>query len=220
MTPIRVLVVDDQALFREGLVVLLGTSTDIEVVGEAGDGAVAAERSVELKPDVVLMDLRMPGTDGVAGTKAIRARAPGTHVLVLTTFEDEASVFDAIAAGAVGYLLKDASREELLGAIRAAALGQSPLTPAIAAKLVARVAAITRESSAASARMAGISDREVEVLELLAGGASNKEIASALHIAEGTVKNHLTHVFEKLGVTDRTQAALRAREAGLLARRR
>ncbi len=220
MTPIRVLVVDDQALFREGLCVLLGASPDVEVVGEAGDGAVAAERCVELKPDVVLMDLRMPGTDGVAGTRAIRARAPASRVLVLTTFDDEESVFDAIAAGAVGYLLKDASSDELLGAIRAAARGHSPLTPAIAAKLVAKVAAISGESHAASARLMGISGREIEVLELLGGGASNKEIASALHITEGTVKNHLTHVFEKLGVTDRTQAALRAREAGLLPRKR
>ncbi|MBX7197494.1 MAG: response regulator transcription factor [Sandaracinaceae bacterium] len=219
MSRLRVLLVDDQALFREGLALLLGTSPELEVVGEAADGRAAAERAATLRPDVVLMDLRMPGTDGVAGTRAIRAVAPDSKVLVLTTFDDDESVFDAISAGAVGYLLKDASRDDLVGAIRAAARGQSPLTPAVAAKLVARVAAL-QQTSAASARLEGMSERELEVLRLVARGASNKEIASELRITEGTVKNHLTHVFEKLGVSDRTQAALLARDAGLAGRER
>jgi DNA-binding NarL/FixJ family response regulator len=216
---VRVLLVDDQPLFREGLALLLGASPELEVVGEAGDGGAAAERAAALRPDVVLMDLRMPGTDGVTGTRAIRAAAPDSKVLVLTTFDDEGSVFDAISAGAIGYLLKDASRDELVGAIRAAAAGQSPLTPAVAAKLVARVAALPRPD-ATHARLDGMSEREREVLRLLLGGASNKEIASELRITEGTVKNHLTHVFEKLGVADRTQAALLARDAGLTPRGR
>lgn len=219
MTAIRVLLVDDQPLFREGLALLLGASPELEVVGEAADGATALERAVALEPDVVLMDLRMPGTDGVAGTRAIRAAVPTANVLVLTTFDDEGSVFDALSAGAVGYLLKDASRDELVGAIRAAARGQSPLTPAVAAKLVARVASMER-SDASRARVAGMSERELAVLDRVARGESNKEIAAALGITEGTVKNHMTHVLEKLGVGDRTQAALIAREAGIGARKR
>lgn len=219
MSAIRVLLVDDQPLFREGLALLLGTSPELEVVGEAADGAQALERAMALRPDVVLMDLRMPGTDGVAGTRAIRAAVPESKVLVLTTFDDESSVFDALSAGAVGYLLKDASREELAQAIRAAAIGQSPLTPAVAAKLVARVASMER-AGASRERLAGMSERELAVLERVTQGASNKEIAAALGITEGTVKNHMTHVLEKLGVGDRTQAALIAREAGLGARRR
>ncbi len=219
MKPIRVLVVDDQELFREGLALLLGASADIEVVGEASDGTAAADLASTLRPDVILMDLRMPGTDGVAGTRAIRSCAPESRVLVLTTFDDDESVFDAISAGAVGYLLKDASHDELVGGIRAVAHGQSSLTPAIAAKLVARVASLPRASTS-SPRLSGMSERELDVLALLSQAASNKEIAIALGITEGTVKNHLTRIFEKLGVTDRTQAAVIARDAGLPRRAR
>jgi DNA-binding NarL/FixJ family response regulator len=194
---------------------LLDTAPDLEVVGEASDGAEAIKLAERLDPDVVLMDLRMPGMDGVAATAALRARAPRARVLVLTTFDDDVSVFQAIAAGACGYLLKDTPRANLFEGVRAAAAGHSPLEPSVASRLVAQVAGMAARGTASLAALAGVSERELDVLRLLARGSSNKEIASALRITEGTVKNHLTSVFEKLGVTDRTQAALRARELGI-----
>jgi DNA-binding NarL/FixJ family response regulator len=217
--PIRVVVADDQALFREGLRVLLGTAGDVEVVAEAADGAAAVKACESLRPDVVLMDLRMPGVGGVEATRLVRERAPATRVLVLTTFDDDASVFDALAAGALGYLLKDTPPARLFEALRAAARGESLLEPAVASKVVAQFARLAEASpthAATAARSAGLSDREVDVLRRLAAGESNKEIASALRIAEGTVKNHLTNVFEKLGVGDRTQAALAAKRLGIV----
>ncbi|MCY1138989.1 response regulator transcription factor [Actinoplanes sp. Pm04-4] len=212
MTPVRVLLVDDQALFREALGVLLSASTDLEVVGEAGDGEQAVRRVAEHTPDVVLMDLRMPVLDGVAATRRIRDEHPATRVIALTTFDDDADVFAALRAGAVGYLLKDVSSERLVEAVRAAARGESVLQPSVAAKVVARVAQLP----AAEAPAVPLSEREREVLRLLAGGRSNREIAAAMFLAEGTVKNHVTTILGKLGVRDRTQAALRARELGLL----
>ncbi len=207
---IRVLIVDDQALFREALAVLLGASEDLEVVGEAGNGTEALERVAVSRPDVVLMDLRMPVLDGVAATRRIRAEHPGSRVIALTTFDDDADVFAALRAGAVGYLLKDVSSARLVEAIRAAARDESVLQPSVAAKVVAHFA------DSAPPLSSPLSDRELEVLRLLARGRSNREIAAALFLAEGTVKNHVTVVLSKLDVRDRTQAALRARGLGLL----
>jgi DNA-binding NarL/FixJ family response regulator len=215
---IRVLLVDDQSLFREGLHTLLSGRSDLEVVGEAGNGVEALEVAAAVKPDVVLMDLRMPVLDGVAATRLLRQELPDSRVIVLTTFEDDESVFDALRAGAAGYLLKDVSSATLVEAIRAAARGESFLEPSITTKVVAEFKRMADPSAAAESQplIEPLSEREVEILALVATGASNKEIAGQLFIAEGTVKNHLTHILGKLGVRDRTQAALKARELGLV----
>lgn len=217
MKPTRVLLVDDQGLFREGLRTLLSVQSDLDIVGEAVNGEEAVQRARALKPDVVLMDLRMPVLGGVEATRQIRAAVPGCQVIVLTTFDDDEEVFDALRSGAAGYLLKDAPLERLLEAIRAAARGESFLQPSIAAKVLAE---FNRLSQAHPARppalLEPLSDRECEVVRHLARGMSNKEIATALNLAEGTVKNHMTNILGKLGALDRTQAALKARELGLL----
>lgn len=217
MSRIRILLVDDQTLFREGLRTLLSVQPDFEIVGEAADGEEALLQAARLRPQVILMDLRMPVLDGVAATRRLHTTHPDCRVIVLTTFEEDEAVFDALRAGALGYLLKDAPTESLFQAIRAAARGESFLQPSVAAKLVAEFARLSRT---ASPRPAGLveplSEREIEVLRLLSSGASNKEIASQLYIAEGTVKNHITSILAKLEVTDRTQAALKARELGLI----
>jgi DNA-binding NarL/FixJ family response regulator len=215
---IRILLVDDQRLFREGLHTLLSGRSELEVVGEAGNGKEALEVATAAKPDVVLMDLRMPVLDGVAATRLLRQELPESRVIVLTTFEDDEYVFDALRAGAAGYLLKDVSSATLVEAIRAAARGESFLEPSITTKVVAEFKRMADPSSAAESQplIEPLSDREVEILALVATGASNKEIADQLFIAEGTVKNHLTHILGKLGVRDRTQAALKARELGLV----
>ena len=210
---IRVLVADDQALFREALRTLLEVQPGIEVVGEAGDGDEAVRRSGELHPDVVLMDLRMPVLDGIAATARLRAEQPGVRVLALTTFDDDEDVFAALRAGAVGYLLKDVTSVKLVEALDAASRGESVLQPSVAAKVVARVA---RMPEPAPPPEHPLSDREVEVVRLLADGRSNREIADALFLAEGTVKNLVTSVLSKLQVRDRTQAAIRARDLGIL----
>jgi len=217
---IRVLLVDDQALFCEGLRTLLDLQPDIEVVGEANNGREAIECVARAAPDVVLMDIRMPVLDGVAATRDIRAHHPNTRVIVLTTFDDDEYVFEALRAGAVGYLLKDVASDRLAEAIRCAARGESFLQPSVAAKVVAEY---TRLADAPHARARAnqalvepLSDRELEILRLVATGASNKEIAATLVIAEGTVKNHVTNILGKLGVRDRTQAALNAKELGLV----
>ncbi|MGD2157372.1 MAG: response regulator transcription factor [Anaerolineales bacterium] len=215
---IRVLLVDDQALFREGLETLLSVHEDIQVVGQAGNGQEALEVATKVHPDVVLMDVRMPVLDGVRATRLLKEALPQCRVIVLTTFDDDEYIFDALRMGAVGYLLKDVASAQLVEAIRAAAQGQSILEPSVAAKVIAE---FTRVSSMVpAAQMEGLveplSERELEILALIAKGDSNKEIASQLFIAEGTVKNHVTHILSKLGVRDRTQAALKARELGLL----
>ena len=217
MKPISVLLVDDQALFRQGLRTLLSVERDIEVVGEAENGAAAIEKVKRLWPQVVLMDLRMPVLGGVAATRRIRTEEPRSQVIVLTTFDDDEDVFDALRAGAVGYLLKDAPRGKLLEAIRLAARGESFLQPSIAAKVVAEFSRLPPPARPAgqSSLAEPLSERELEVLRHLSQGKSNKEIAMALSIAEGTAKNHMTNIIGKLGVVDRTQAALRARELGL-----
>ncbi|MEU4745896.1 response regulator transcription factor [Actinosynnema sp. NPDC023658] len=216
-SPVRVLIVDDQALFREALATLLEVQPGIEVVGEAGDGEQAVRRCAELRPDVVLMDLRMPVLDGIAATARLRVEEPGVRVLALTTFDDDADVFAALRAGAVGYLLKDVSSARLVEALVAAKRGESVLQPSVAAKVVARVARLPQEDDVAPRQPLPVplSDRELDVVRLLADGRSNREIAASLYLAEGTVKNLVTGVLSKLQVRDRTQAALRARELGL-----
>jgi DNA-binding NarL/FixJ family response regulator len=218
VTPVRVLLADDQALFREALATLLGVRPEIEVVGEAGDGAAALDRVAGLRPDVVLMDLHMPVLDGVAATRRLRVEHPEVHVLALTTFDDDEDVFAALRAGAVGYLLKDVSGDRLVEALLAAARGESVLQPSVAAKVVARFAQLPQEDPTPRPQplVVPLSDRELEVLRLLADGSSNREIAAALFLAEGTVKNHVTNVLGKLGARDRTQAALRARALQLI----
>jgi DNA-binding NarL/FixJ family response regulator len=217
--PIRVLLVDDQSLFREALAVLLGVRTDIVVVGEAGNGDEALARAADLQPDVVLMDLRMPVLDGIAATRRMRVEQPGVRVIALTTFDDDDDVFAALRAGAVGYLLKDVSSARLVEAVLAAARDEAVLQPSVAAKLVARFAQLPAGDDAVprpQPLVVPLSDRELDVLRLLADGRTNREIAARLFLAEGTVKNHVTNVLAKLNARDRTQAALRARALGLL----
>jgi len=211
MKPIAVLIVDDQLLFREGIRLILSVYPDINVVGEAGDGEEALRLASAVRPDVALMDLKMPKLDGVATTRRLRVALPTCRVVALTTFDDDEYVFEALRAGAVGYLLKDSSSERLVDAIRAAARGESLLQPSIATKVVAELA----RTRARAPVDIGLSERELEVARLLVRGASNKQIAAALFVAEGTVKNHVTSILAKLGVEDRTQAALRLRELGV-----
>jgi DNA-binding NarL/FixJ family response regulator len=211
---IGVVIVDDQPLFRDGLATLLSTDPELAVVGIAGDGAEAVRVCQAVHPSVVLMDLRMPVMDGATAIRKLSVAEPRARVIVLTTFGDDASVFDALRAGAVGYLLKDASRDELRAAIRAAHRGESMLSPAVATKVIAELARLA--DTAPPRTVLDLSTREIDVLRLIARGASNKEIASALALSEGTVKNHLTKIFEKLGVADRLGAALVAREAGIV----
>ena len=217
MAPIRLLLVDDQALFREGLHTLLSVHSDLEVVGEAKNGQEALALAGSLQPDVVLMDLRMPVLDGVAATRALKESHPHCRVIVLTTFDDDEYVFEGLRAGAMGYLLKDVSSDKLVEAIRTAARGETFLQPSVAAKVVAEFTRLSEQKPAsAQSLVEPLSERELEILALVATGASNKEIAAELFIAEGTVKNHLTNILGKLGVRDRTQAALKAKELGLI----
>lgn len=203
---IRVLVADDHPIVRGGIVSLLAGADDIEVVGTASDGAEAIRLALDLTPDLVLMDLRMPVLDGDEATARILAERPGIRVVILTTYDTDASILTAIEAGASGYLLKAAPPEEILAGIRSVAAGEVALAPSIAATLVRRVA---RPSVSLTAR-------ETEVLGLVAAGHSNPEIATRLHLSEATVKTHLIHVFEKLEVSDRTRAVTKAMELGLL----
>jgi DNA-binding NarL/FixJ family response regulator len=211
---VRVIIVDDQALFREGLRAMLGP-LGFDVVAEAANGEEAVKLAQDLSPEVVLMDLRMPVLDGVEATRRIVKLPRAPRVIVLTTFDDDEPVFEALRAGALGYLLKDTSSEKLAEAISLAARGESVLPPNIATKVVREFARITVPTKRDVAAEFGVSEREVAVLRELARGASNKEIGVALSIAEGTVKNHVTNIFAKLGVEDRTQAALKARELGV-----
>lgn len=204
---IRLMIADDHPVVRDGLRAILGSQPDLQIVGEAPDGAVAVKLAVELAPDVVLMDLRMPALDGVSAIRQIRARQPSVRILVLTTYDTDADILPAIEAGATGYLLKDAPREELFRAIRATAAGEAVLAPAVAARLMGKMRAPAEEK---------LSARELEVLELVAGGASNHSIAQTLHISEATVKSHLLHIFGKLGVADRTAAVTVALQRGVL----
>ncbi|WP_432928709.1 response regulator [Microbispora sp. CA-135349] len=206
----RVLVVDDQQLMREGLVALLGLVDHVEVVGDAGDGEQALSLVAELRPDVVLMDLRMPVMDGVEATRRITRQYPEVAVVVLTTYDDDRSVDSALLAGACGYLTKDAGRAEIAAALRSAASGQSTFSAAVSRRLVD---ALSRAAPPpVTACPDGLTVRETEVLRLVAGGLSNAEIGSALFIAETTVKTHINNAFAKIGVRNRTEAAAYARD--------
>ena len=216
-SPIRVLIVDDQALFREGLHTLLSVQTDLQVVGEARNGEEALRLAVAQEPDIILMDLHMPILGGVAATRRLQSTHPAIKVLVLTTFDDDEDVFEGLRAGAVGYLLKDVPSEKLVEAIRGVARGESFLEPSIVNKIVAEFARLSPHRPYSTQPMIEpLSERELEILRLLGQGASNKEIADQLVITVGTVKNHVTNIMGKLGVRDRTQAALKAREVGII----
>jgi DNA-binding NarL/FixJ family response regulator len=215
--PIKLLIVDDQSLFREGLRTLLSIQPEFEVVAEASNGEEALRLAVQHQPAVILMDLRMPVLDGVTATRRLKASLPDCRVIVLTTFDDDEYVFDGLRAGAVGYLLKDVSSEKLFEAIRAAANGEYFLLPSITAKVMAEFARLARPVVVNSEQMsAHLSSREIEILALVASGASNKEVAENLVIAEGTVKNHMTNILGKMGVKDRMQAVLKAKELGII----
>jgi DNA-binding NarL/FixJ family response regulator len=207
MDCIRVIIADDHPVVRTGLRGMLAGHPEFQVVGEATTGAEAVALAIRLHPGVVLMDLRMPETDGVAATMEIKERWPEANVLVLTTYDTDADILRAIEAGATGYLLKDAPREELFRAIRAAARGETVLAPRVATRLMGQVRAPAEEA---------LSVREIEVLSLVARGSSNREVARQLHISEATVKSHLTHIFGKLGVSDRTAAVTTALKSGIL----
>jgi DNA-binding NarL/FixJ family response regulator len=211
---IRVLIVDDHAVVREGLRAFLDLQADVEVVGEAADGRAALEQAEQLRPEVILMDLVMPGLDGVGAMRQLRSSLPEGRVIVLTSFLDEDRLLPAIQAGAAGYLLKNAEPAELVRAIRAAHRGETIIDPSAAARLVR---ALAGGGAPAHAEAGRLTPREHEVLELIARGQSNKRIALALGISEKTVKTHVGHVLAKLGVTDRTQAALLAVRDGLVA---
>lgn len=218
MKKIRLMLVDDQSLFREALRTLLALQPDFEIAAEAENGERAVALAKTHRPDVILMDLRMPVMGGVEATRRVLAAAPAARVVVLTTFEEDEEIFAAMRAGAVGYLLKACSADKLCGSVRAAAQGTSVLEPSVAARMMAELNRLTTKESKRSAQPLAdpLSERELEVLKLLAVGSSNKEIGARLNIAEGTVKNHMTNVLGKLGVLDRTQAALKARELGYL----
>ncbi|HEY1966970.1 MAG TPA: response regulator transcription factor [Pseudonocardia sp.] len=207
--PVRVLIADDHSVVRQGLRMFLGLDPELEVVGEASDGAEAISMTRALSPDVVLMDLLMPGTDGITATQRIRAETPSTEVLALTSVLEDASVVAAVQAGAVGYLLKDTEADQLCKAIKAAALGQVQLAPEAAARLVREV----RSPDSAEK----LTQRETEVLRALATGLTNREIGRVLRIGERTVKTHVSHLLGKLGLQSRTQAALYAVRIGLVA---
>lgn len=220
MKKIRLMLVDDQSLFREALRTLLALQPDFEIAGEAENGERAIALTQSCKPDVILMDLRMPVMGGVEATRRVREIWPNAHVVVLTTFEEDEEIFAALRAGAVGYLLKACSAEKLCDAVRAAARGTSVMEPSVAARVMAELTRLSggegKRAVQTPALAEPLSERELSVLKLLAAGCSNKEIGSRLNIAEGTVKNHMTNVLGKLGVLDRTQAALKARELGML----
>jgi len=204
---IRILISDDHPVVRTGLRGMINGEPDFEVVGEAENGKEAVAMTGELRPQVVLMDLRMPEMDGVTAIGHIKAEQPEVQVLVLTTYESDADILRAIETGATGYLLKDTPREELFEAIRLVARGESPLDPGVAARLMQRMRGPSEE---------GLSTREIEVLELVARGTSNKEIAKQLWVSETTVKSHMLHIFDKLSVTDRTAAVTAALKRGII----
>jgi DNA-binding NarL/FixJ family response regulator len=215
---ISVLLVDDEALVRAGLRMILETAEDLTVVGDAGDGHAAIEAVRRHRPDVVLMDIRMPRLDGLAATAALRAKEQPPAVVVLTTFDSDDTVFRALEAGATGFLLKDTPPTELLRAVRLAAAGDSMLSPGVTRRLIERFTAEDRSQRrrAALDRLDVLTDREREVLVEIGLGHANGDIAARLHLSEATVKSHITHLFEKLGATNRVQLAIAAFRAGLV----
>lgn len=213
---IRVCLVDDQRLIRDGLRLLLELEEGLEVVGEAENGLAAVDVYAALQPDVLLMDIRMPGMDGVEATRRILERWPQARVVILTTFDDDAYIFEALRAGALGYLLKDISGPELAAAVREVACGGALIQPSIARKVLAEFSRLAPETACAQpALQERLTDREQDILKGITSGLTNKEIGLRLNLTEGTVKNYVSVIFQKLGVQDRTQAALRARELGL-----
>ncbi|HKY56015.1 MAG TPA: response regulator transcription factor [Anaerolineales bacterium] len=217
MDKIRILIADDHALFREGLRALFTALPDIDVVGEAADGEAAIKQVEATQPDVVLMDINMPGLNGIEATRRILSAHPNLGIIMVTMLEDDASVFSAMRAGARGYVLKGAHHDEILQAIRAVAAGQAVFGPAIAARMMNFFQGLNSVPQTAHAAQAfpELTEREREVLALIAKGVSNKEIAEKLFISMKTVSNHITNIFSKLQVADRTQAVIRARDAGL-----
>jgi len=214
-SPLRVLLVDDHDLFRTGLRNLL-EDQGVEIIGEAGDGALAVTQARELAPDVVVMDLNMPGMTGVEATRQITSIAPLTRVLVLTISDHDTDVLDAILAGACGYLMKDASIDELMAGIRAAAIGESLISSHIAGKVLQRVRATSSQPEMAETIRTELSDREIEVLKLIANGKDNAMIAGELHISPKTVKNHISNILMKLQIENRIQAAVYAVRSGIV----
>jgi DNA-binding NarL/FixJ family response regulator len=216
---IRILLVDDQQLLRQGIKLLLELEPGLQVVGEANNGQEALELFERLKPDVTLMDIRMPVLDGVAATQQLRQRWPDSKIIILTTFDDETYVFEGLRAGALGYLLKDVSSQELAQAIRTVNAGGALIEPSVARKVLAefsRLAAPAAPRSKEDSQIEALSERELEILRLVASGLSNRQIAERLFLAEGTVKNYISTIFQKLGVQDRTQAVLAAQKHGLV----
>lgn len=209
---VRVLIADDQRVIREGLATIVGAFADTEIVGLASDGGEAVRLAQESRPDVVLMDLRMPGTDGVEATRTIRQSLPDTQVVVLTTYADDDSVMEALSAGATGYLTKEASKDDIRRALEAAAAGQAVLDPGVQATLLR---AATKRPSRPADLPDGLTEREAEVLGLIAEGLSNSEIAGRIYVAETTVKTHVNRIFAKTGSRDRAQAAAYAHRTGL-----
>jgi NarL family two-component system response regulator LiaR len=209
----KIIICDDQAVVRDGLEMLLSLEQDIDVIGTAQDGDETIELVSKHQPDLVLMDLKMPGMNGIEATRQIRTKFPESKVLVLTTYDDDEWVFDAIRAGASGYLLKDTPREEVVKAIRGTIEGKSFVDPAVAGKLMGQVA--NHQTQPSSLLTDKLTEREADVLGSLAKGLSNAEIAARLHLSEGTVRNHVSAILEKLGVSDRTQAAVIAIQHGL-----
>ena len=212
MEIIRVIIADDHPVVREGLSAMLSREEDIRVVGEAENGVQAVSKARELQPDIVLMDLRMPELDGVEAMRQIGAHNPNIKFIVLTTYDNDEYIFRGIEAGARGYLLKDAPRQELFKAIRGVYKGESLLQPAVAGKVLDRFAQLSRQTQVPEA----LSERELEVIKLMAKGSANKEIAAELFISESTVKSHIASIFQKLEVGDRTEAVTQALQKGLI----
>jgi DNA-binding NarL/FixJ family response regulator len=213
---VRVLLIDDDDLMRAGLRAVLSTDDAIEVVGEAGDGRAALQHARALRPDIVLMDIRMPGMDGIAATREVLASSPEMRVAILTTFEDDDYIFGALHAGASGFLLKRTRPEELIAAIHTIAAGDSLLSPSVTRRVIERMAGPPAVSAGAAGRLDELTPREREVLELIAQGHSNGEIAEALVIEESTVKTHVKRILMKLGLRDRVQAVVLAYDVGLV----
>jgi DNA-binding NarL/FixJ family response regulator len=209
----KIIICDDQAIVRDGLELLLKLEKDFNVIGLAQDGVEALDLVAKLSPDLVLMDLKMPGMNGVEACRRICSAHPSVKVLILTTFDDDEWVFDAIRAGASGYLLKDTPREKVVEAVRGTMSGKSYVDPLVAGKLLGQVASKQEQPSAIIT--AKLTEREVDVLRLIARGLSNAEIAQKLHLSEGTIRNHVSAIFSKLDVSDRTQAAIIAIRHGL-----
>ncbi len=212
MEPIKILIADDHPVVREGLISMISREPDFKVIGEAKDGIEAVDKAKELKPDIVLIDLRMPEMDGVEAIRQIAVTEPDIRFIILTTYSDDEYIFRGIEVGARAYLLKDAPRDDLFRAIRAVYRGESLIQPVVASKVLDRFAELSRKAQAPET----LSEREIEVLTLIARGAANKEIAAQLHITNSTVKTHITSIFQKLNATDRTEAVTQAIKKGII----